>query len=51
MSQNVLEAISAMAGQERWRSDLGLGSKEVVGQKMHMTDSVRKETAHDTFSR
>ena len=35
MSQNVLEAVSAMAGQERWRSDLGPGSKEVVGQKMH----------------
>lgn len=29
VSQNVLEEISAMAGRERWRSDLGPDTKEV----------------------
>ena len=35
VSQNKLEEISAMAAQERWRSDLGPGTKGEVGQEMH----------------
>lgn len=35
MSPNVLEEISAMAGQKKWRSDLRPGKKEEMGQGIY----------------
>lgn len=51
MSQNVLEAVSAMAVRKGGDQILDQVQKRWWGRKCTMTDSVRKETAHDVFSR
>lgn len=54
MSPNVLEEISAMAGQKKWRSDLRPGEKKRRWDREYTMkerkDPDRKERAHNTFS-